>query len=78
MKRENKIKSTVNNLDSITLTYFIYIDWIRDIITSTLAFDIVQFFPSLNHCLLSYILSKASFDSKIEYFFSNYLVERKT
>jgi len=46
--------------------------------TSTLAFNIVQFFSSLNYHLLSCILSKASFTSKIEQFFSNYLVGRKT
>jgi len=43
-----------------------------------LAFDIAQFFPSLNHWLLSLILRKAGFDPKVNYFFSNYLVERKT
>jgi len=46
--------------------------------TSTLAFDIVQFFPSLNHCFLSHILRKASFDPKVKCSFSNYLVGRKT
>jgi len=52
--------------------------WIRNVMTSTLAFDIVQFFPSLNHYLLPYILRKARFDSKVEYFFSNYLISKKT
>ena len=46
--------------------------------TSTLAFDITQFFLSLNHCLLPLILRKAGFDPKINCFFSNYLVGRKT
>ena len=45
----------------ITLTYFICIGWVRNITTSTLAFDIAQFFLSLNHCLLPHILSKAGF-----------------
>ena len=52
--------------------------WIINIMTSTLAFDIVQFFLSLSYYLLSYILGKAGFDSKIEHFFSNYLIGRKT
>jgi len=52
--------------------------YVRNVTTSTLAFNIVQFFLSLNHCLLSYILEKTGFDSKIKYFFSNYLVGRKT
>ena len=45
---------------------------------SILAFDIAQFFPLLNHQLLSLILDKAGFDSKIYSFFSNYLIGRKT
>ena len=43
-----------------------------------LAFDIMQFFPSLNHQLLLLILNKARFNRKILTFFSNYLVNRKT
>ena len=62
----------------ITLTYFIQSGWIKNNMTSTLAFDIAQFFPSLNHCLLPPILRKARFDSKIDCSFSNYLVGRKT
>jgi len=46
--------------------------------TSTFAFDIAQFFPLLNHCMLPLILEKAEFDPKVIHFFSNYLVERKT
>ena len=46
--------------------------------TSTLAFDIAQFFPSLNHWLLPLIIRKAEFDPKVSCFFSNYLVGRKT
>lgn len=45
---------------------------------STLVFDIAQFFPLLNHHLLSAILGKAGFDLKVINFFSNYLVDRKT
>jgi len=46
--------------------------------TSTLVFDITQFFLSLNHCLLLLILRKTGFDLKVKYFFSNYLAGRKT
>jgi len=46
--------------------------------TSTLAFNIAQFFLSLNYCMLSLILGKAEFNPKVMYFFSNYLVGRKT
>jgi len=52
--------------------------WIKNLSTSTLAFDIAQFFPSLNHQLFSLILRKAGFDSCVVNFFSNYLVDRKT
>ena len=45
---------------------------------SSLAFDIVQYFLSLNYCLLPLILRKAGFDSKVKRFFSNYLIGRKT
>ena len=41
-------------------------------------FDIAQFFPSLNHCLLSLILDKVDFGPRVVNFFSNYLVNRKT
>jgi len=51
--------------------------WVKKLSTSTLVFDISQFFPSLNHYLLLCILRKAGFDLKIVQFFSNYLVGRK-
>jgi len=53
-------------------------EWVRNLSTSTLAFDISQFFSSLNHCLLTLILEKVGFDSRIVKFFSNYLIGRKT
>ena len=71
-----KFKSTINV--GIALTHFICIGQIRNMSTSTLVFDIAQFFPSLNHCLLSLILGKARFESRVINFFSNYLVNRKT
>ena len=45
---------------------------------SMLAFNIAQFFPSLNYWLLPLILAKAGFDPKVSNFFNNYLVSRKT
>ena len=71
-----KYRSTSNA--KIALTHFIYMGWVKNIIISTLAFNIMQFFPFLNHCLLFHILGKARFDLKIKYFFLNYLVGRKT
>jgi len=43
-----------------------------------LAFDITQFFPSLNHQLLSLILNKARFDQRVSLFIFDYLEGRKT
>ena len=71
-----KFKSTTNT--GIALTYFIHMGWIRNIPTSILTFDISQFFLSLNHCLLTLILEKAGFNSRVVKFFSNYLVSRRT
>ena len=45
---------------------------------STLAFNIAQFFLSLNHQLLSCIFNKIGFNSKVAFFSYNYLVEKKT
>ena len=60
----------------VTLTHFICLEWVKQKMTNLLAFDIAQFFPSLNHHLLSLILRKTSFNPKIERFFS--IVDRKT
>ena len=62
----------------IVLIHIIYMGWVESLSTSILVFDIAQFFPSLNHCLLPLILAKAGFDCRILSFFSNYLVDRIT
>ena len=62
----------------VALTHLIHTGWVKNLLTSTLAFDIAQFFLSLNYQLLSLILAKAGFNSKISSFFYNYLVDRKT
>jgi len=60
------------------LTHFICIEWVKNYTTSVLSFDIMQFFPLLNHHILSSILDKAGFDPKVSIFFQNYLISRKT
>ena len=60
------------------LIHLICTRWVKGLYTSTLVFDIAQFFPSLNYILLPMILNKAGFDSRISSFFSNYLINRKT
>ena len=52
--------------------------WSKGRSTSTLAFDIFQFFPSLNHCFLVHILKKAGLCPKVTSFFANYLTQRST
>jgi len=63
---------------SITLTHFIHTSWVRNNYTSTLAFNIAQFFSFLNHCLFPLIFNKIEFHSKISSFFHSYPVGRKT
>jgi len=71
-----KQRSTIDA--GIALTHTIHSGWVKNLITSTLAFDISQFFPSLNHQLLSLILDKVGLDHKVSNFFKNYLVGQKT
>ena len=71
-----KQRSTTNT--SVVLTHTICLGWVKNLITSTLAFNIAQFFLSLNHQLLPLILDKAELDHKVSNFFKNYLVGRKT
>jgi len=71
-----KHRSTTNA--DVALTHLIRVGWVKNLTTSMLAFDITQFFPSLNHHLLSLILAKARFNCKVSNFFRNYLVGRKT
>ena len=71
-----KFKSTTDT--GIVLTHIIRLEWAKGKSTSSLAFDILQFFLSLNHCLLTLILEKAGLDPNITSFFANYLVRRKT
>jgi len=62
----------------VVLTQIICSGWVKNLITSTLAFNIAQFFPSLNHQLLPLILDKVGLDQRVFIFFKNYLVGRKT
>ena len=71
-----KFKSTIDA--GITLTHIVQLRWAKEKSTNSLAFDISQFFPSLNHKLLVPILKKAGFDPKVSTFFANYLVKRRT
>jgi len=52
-----KTKSTSDA--GIALTHIVCLGWTKNKSTSVLTFNIAQFFPSLNHCLLTIILGKA-------------------
>ena len=71
-----KFKSTSDI--SIALIHFVHMWWVRNLPTSILAFNISQFFPSLNHWLLTLILGKVELDPRVVKFFLNYHVGRKT
>ena len=58
--------------------HIICLGWTKNTSTSILAFDILQFFPFLNHRLLMWIILKAGLDTQVVNFFSNYLIDRKT
>jgi len=71
-----KFKSTADA--GVALTHIVRSGWTKGKTTSTLAFDILQFFLSLNYYLLMSILNKADLEPKVATFFANYLVQRKT
>ena len=70
-----KFKSMIDA--GVALMHTIQTGWIKNLTTSTLTFNITQFFPSLNHQLLSLIIKKVGFDQHISFFFADYLVNRK-
>ena len=67
-----KFKSTADA--GIALTHIVQSGWTKGKTTSTLAFDISQFFPLLNHRFLVLVLEKVGLDPKVTNFFANYLV----
>jgi hypothetical protein len=60
------------------LTHLVKAGWAKGLKTSVIAFDIAQFFPSLNHGMLMAILRQSGFPEKVIWFFSSYLVNRET
>ena len=71
-----KFKSTTDA--TVALTHIVCSGWAKGKTTSMLTFDISQFFPSLNHYLLTLILEKVGLEPRVSSFFANYLVKRKT
>jgi len=62
----------------VFITHFIWAGWAKKLKTSIMAFDIVQFFPSLNHEVLMVIVEKAGFPPVVGNFFQLYLTGCKT
>jgi hypothetical protein len=60
------------------LTHLVRTGWAAGMKMSVLAFDIAQFFPSINHQLLLVVLRKQGFHPRVVSFFESYLVERHT
>ena len=60
------------------LTHLVRTGWAKRKKTSVLAFDIAQFFSSLNHAMLLAILCKQGFSSFMGRFFASYLVDQFT
>jgi len=58
------------------LTHLVHSGWTKDLKTSVVAFDIAQFFSSLNHSMLIVILWHSGFANCLVSFFSHYLVCR--
>ena len=56
----------------VYLTHIIRAGWLRQCHTSVIAFDIAQFFPSLNHEFLSICLKKAGLNTNVVGFFNSY------
>ena len=71
-----KSKSTADA--GVILTHIVQSEWTKERNTSTLAFNIAQFFPSLNYRFLILVLEKADLNPKVLNFFASYLIQRST
>jgi hypothetical protein len=60
------------------LTHVVCAGWRAKLKTSMVAFDLAQFFPSINHDVLFSILDKQGFMPEVVVFFRSYLVDRST
>jgi len=62
----------------VYLTHIIRAGWLRQCHTSVIAFDIAQFFPSLNHEFLFICLKKVGLNTNVAGFFNSYHSNRST
>ena len=62
----------------VFLTHLVRAGWAKGLQTSVVAFNIAQFFPSLNHSVLLDIIARSGFPPVVVNFFRSYLVGRFT
>jgi hypothetical protein len=62
----------------VYLTHLIRAGWAKGLTTSIVAFDIAQFFPSINHSVLLEVVAQSGFPLCVGNFFRSYLVGRLT
>ncbi|PPQ94129.1 hypothetical protein CVT25_007914 [Psilocybe cyanescens] len=62
----------------LILMHMVRAGWAKGLKTSVIAFDVTQFYPSLNHEVLMAILRKLGFSDNVVKFFSHYLVGHST
>jgi hypothetical protein len=60
------------------LTHVVHAGWHAKLKTSMVAFDLAQFFPSINHDVLLSIRDKQGFVPEVDVFFRSYLVDQST
>jgi hypothetical protein len=60
------------------LTHLVHTRWAKGLKTSVVAFDVAQFFPSINHEMLLVVMARQRFLDHVWNFFSSYLVGRET
>ena len=58
----------------LALTHLVCAGWVRKLKTSVIAFDIAQFFPSLNHEFLIVVMEQQGFPPETIRFFQSYLI----
>jgi hypothetical protein len=62
----------------VYLTHLVRAGWAKGLTTSVVAFDIAQFFPSINHSVLLEVVARSGFPPCVGNFFRSYLVGRLT
>jgi hypothetical protein len=60
------------------LTHLVHAGWAKGLKTSIVAFNVAQFFPSINHEMLLAVMACQGFPDHVRKFFSSYLVGRET